>query len=321
MKLPGKTLLLVTLLFAVVNGIIFFNRNNGFEYTRYTTHSRLYPANPGPSFFHKWNRYNQRFSTKELEQGLILLNRYTGIDTVAAEENKVIRIGAWLYKTFQQQVGKPGDSLSGLTPLALYTSLAANKSKLLWCGQFQAMVGFFCTAAGLTNRYVEIVPVGKGSNDGYHEVNEVWLTGIKKWVMTDATRNFLLVSKDNVALSAAEYLDYRLEEKPGSFLITRYNASINGTDTGLYDAPADNYFNKNYALRYYLTTNLAEVYTPVERLKRYILADPWYEMYRPGFRGSSFLFRVKQFFFFGFLLWVLFLAAYWLFSGKRSNEN
>jgi len=184
--------------------------------------------------------------------------------------------------------------------------LTANRERHLWCGHFQRMFGFFCTAAGLQNRYIEIVPVTDSVNAGYHEVNEVYLPSTKKWVMVDITRNYFLISKYDQPLSAAGYLDYRLQGPDENLVITCFDSdTILARALSKEKFPTDIYFNKNYFLRYYLNLDLSEVYSPVQKIKRYILSDPWYEIYSPAMSHSNFLFRVKQFFFFGFLVSVL----------------
>ena len=193
---------------------------------------------------------------------------------------------------------------------------------MLWCGHFQRMFGFFCTAAGLQNRYVEIVPVKGSVNVGYHEVNEVYLPGTKKWVMVDITRNFFLISKNNQALSAAGYLNYRLQEQPETLLITCFDSdSILTKSLPMEKFSTDIYFNKNYLLRYYLNLNLSEVYSPAQKFKRYIFPDPWYEIYSPGLSHSDLFFRIKQFFFFGFLVLILMLLFNALKYKKRKSRQ
>ena len=306
MKLPRKLLLIITLLLGSANIFIFLKRNNGFEYIKYSGISELYPSDPGSSFFNKWDKYNRKFSTEEISQGLLLLNRFAGIDTLSADRDKVVNIAVWLYKSFHRQLGTPADSLSGLAPLLQYKSLVSDTEKQLMCGQFQAMFGFFCTAAGLKNRYVEVVPLSAANSSGYHEVNEVWLAEVKKWVMVDVTRNFLLFRKDSLVLSAAGYLDYRIQNQPQPILITRFDSSSGLAETTqIENLSGDNYFNKNYSLRYYLNMRLSEVYTPVSKIKRYVFGDPWYEMYSPGSQHPDFLFRIRQLFLSGFLLCLL----------------
>jgi hypothetical protein len=320
MKLSSKVLFIITLLFAAANIFIFLNRNNGFEYIKYSGIRDLYPASPDNSFLNKWNNHNKKFSKEELNEGLLLLNQFIKIDSITTDKKKVISIAAWLFKSFDKQLGTPADSLSRLAPLFQYRSLIAHKEKQLWCGQFQAMFGFFCTAAGLKNRYVEIVPVRAGHHAGIHEINEVWVNEIKQWVMADVTRNFLLINKDSQSLSAAEYLDYRCQNQLQSFLITRFDTALNAVQSvRIESSSVDNYFNNNYALRYYLNKSLSEVYTPAQKAKRYFLADPWYEMYSPGSGHSNFLFRVKQFFVFGFLVFLLLLLLRTIKYRKQKN--
>lgn len=307
MKFVPKWLLMVMILFAAANIYIFINRNNKFEYIRYSGMQELYPDEPRTSFLNKWNKYNEKFSNVELGQGALLLKEYTGIDTVSDEKEKIKKIAGWLYKSFYQQQGAPDVQLYGLTPIQQYNYLKTHSEGKLWCGHFQRMFGFFCTAAGFKNRYIEIVPVKDSVNAGYHEVNEVYLQGAKKWVMTDVTRNFFLISKNEHALSAAEYFNYRLGEQPESLLVACLAGdSISTKFLQEEKFQPDIYFNKNYFLRYYLNLNLSEVYSPFQKLKRYIFGNPWYEIYSPGLPHSNFFFRIKQFFFFGFLL-LLFL--------------
>ena len=311
MILRPKWLLSVIVLFAIVNVLIFLNRSNRFEYIKHSDIADLYPDDPGTSFLNKWNRYNISFSPAELGQGVSLLRKYTAIDSVQDEKDKIIRIASWLYKSFSQQQGIPDAQLSTLTPLQQYNYLKTQGKSHLWCGHFQRMFGFFCTAAGFQNRYIEIVPVNDSVNAGYHEVNEVFLPTTKKWVMVDITRNLFLISKDDQALSTAAYFNYRLHEQTETLLITCFeNDSILTKSLPKEIFLTDTYFNKNYFLRYYLNLNLSEVYSPLPKIKRYILGDPWYEIYSPGLSHSDFLFRVKQFFFFGFLVSLLMILFY-----------
>jgi hypothetical protein len=298
MKLQPKFLLTATIIFLTGNLLIFINRNKGFEYKKVSSLKELYPSNPDNSFLNKWIRYNLRFSSAELNQGLTLLNKTIRIDTISNEERKIICIGGWLYNSFRKQVGIPDDSMAKLSPLQQYHYLLIHKEKQLWCGNFQGMFGFFCAAVMLPNRYVEIAPMN--NNTDTHEVNEVYLSKIKKWVMIDVTRNFLLIRKNDQLFSTAEYLEYKLQHhEDGLFFSSADTSSVNKFYISPEINSADVYFNENHFLRYYHTLDLSKVYAFWPKIKRYFLAEPWYEMYVPGNRHSNFLFRVKQFFLFG----------------------
>jgi hypothetical protein len=311
MKLPGKFLLIITIIFAATNILIFIYRNKGFEYRKFSSHTELYPPDPGNSFQDKWKKANIQFSSVELDLGLALLNQTIGTDTISNVESKIMYIAGWLYNSFCRQLGRPDDSLAKQTPLQQYYYLSIHKEKQLWCGNFQVMFGFFCTAAGLPSRYIEIVPRDNNMNFDYHEVNEVYLAGIKKWVMVDVTRNRLLIRKDHQLFSAAEYLDHRLQNHASELFFVRADTASAYKMLLLQEKnPADKYFNENHLLRYYYTMDLSKVYAFWPKIKRYFLADPWYEMYEPGKKHSNFLFRIKQFFLFGMVTVIIVMVVY-----------
>jgi len=297
MKFRNKLFLIIAMLFIVSDLLIFIGRNSGFEYKKFSTEQELYPPNQDNTFLNKWTNYNKRFSREELDQGLILLNHAIRIDTISKEENKVIQIAGWLYHSFYKQIGTPGE-------------------KKLWCGNFQAIVGFFCTAAMLPNRYVEIAPTN--DNPDTHEVNEVYLTEIKKWVMVDATRNLLLARKDYRAFSAAEYFDYKLQKNGDGLSFIRIDTA-SGIYTTTQKDTIDKYFDEDHFLRYYYTLDLFEAYSFWPKMKRYFLANPWYEIYSPGEQHSNLLFRIKQFFFFGLIAMVAVLV--FLYSNAKPRTG
>ncbi|MGH2553071.1 MAG: transglutaminase domain-containing protein, partial [Chitinophagaceae bacterium] len=222
MKLFPKWLFTIIILFAFANVFIFIKRNNGFEYVKYAGIGELYPDEPGSAFLNKWNSNNQQFSNEELEKGSSLLKKYTTVNPDSDETEIILSIACWLYKSFYQQQGNPDSILSGLTPLQQYNYLQSGNDKKLWCGNFQRMFGFFCTAAGLKNRYIEIVPKKENTNSGFHELNEVYLDSKKKWVMVDITRNLFLISKNVESLSAAGYYNYRLGTQHENLLKSGY---------------------------------------------------------------------------------------------------
>ncbi len=168
------------------------------------------------------------------------------------------------------------------------------------------MFGFFCTTAKLLNRYVEVVPGNNSIPADYHEVNEVYLTEIKKWIMIDVTGNILSIYKNHQPVSAAIYLDYMLQKQNDTFSVIRSDSISFHTETLLKGKFfPDNYFNQDHFLRYYHTMNLSEAYGSVPKIKRYIFADPWYEMYDSQKQHSNVLFRIKQSFIVGLMVCVV----------------
>lgn len=325
MKIPGKLLLSGLILCAGANLFIFINRNRGFEYRKFSNIDELYSPHADNNFLKRWTKPNERFTDAELQAGISLLKHEISIDTFQDEESKVIAIAGFLAHSFFRQLGAPSDSLSRLSPLQQYQYLARNKSAGLWCGHFQAMFGFFCTAMGLSNRYIELVPVNNDIPRDIHEVNEVYLAKAKNWVMVDVTRNILLVRGKGHILSAAQYLDLGMQAWDDTLEFVRPDTTAGKGVVAIRQfSSRDNYFNKNYLLRYYIETDLSKVYAPQEKIKRYILAHPWYEQYDPGNQHSNFLFRVKQgfiFLFFGLLLLFVGKAIMGTIKRKKISRN
>lgn len=321
MKIPDKLIVAIIIVFGVVNVLIFINRNKGFEYRKFPSYKELYPSNSISTFLEKWTKPNKQFTSKELNEGLILLNEKIGLDTISGEENKILRIADWLYSSFYKQLGTPDSSLLVKRPqLALYHYLSAHKEKQLWCGHFQAMFGFFCTAAGLPNRYIEIIPGENNIAHNSHQINEVYLAKMKKWVIVDVTRNRLLTKKNHELLSAAEYFHHKLKNHTDTLFFSQTSFdSVNGIFEMQEKNPSDKYFNEYHLLRYYHTMDLSKVYALWPKMRRYFLADAWYELYEPQRRHLNFLFRVKQFFLFGMAALIIALFFYRLRKQKVRN--
>ena len=128
--------------------------------------------------------------------------------------------------------------------------------------------------------------------------------------MVDVTRNLLLIKKNQRLLSAAEYFNYRLQKDTNTLFFVCTDTVVNRKFMSQQKNIADIYFNEDHFLRYYIITDLSKVYTARSKIKRYFLADPWFEMYDPGKRHSNFLFRVKQFFLFGMMTLILWTFFY-----------
>jgi hypothetical protein len=213
-------------------------------------------------------------------------------------EGKLTSIAAYLFSEFHHQIGDPSALLRSLRPLQQLQLLKSDTSEHLWCGNFQAAVGYFCTAIGLPNRYVEITALPGTKNGGTHEVNEVYMENYKKWVMVDVTRNMLITKKNSIPVSAAEYFNFNLQDKPVKMQVLRSdnNNSFIFDTINAEKTQEDHFFNKNFFLRYYYMTDLKKVYRPVSKLKRYLFPDPWYAVYDPQNSFSNLRFRVKQIF-------------------------
>ncbi|GEM_PF-2843645 len=293
-----KTTRIVIVLLFIINLVIALNRNRGFAYVNALTTDDLNPAECNKECIEKWTKPNKKFLPAELENGRFILKKERVLDAAFSDEDKIMRIAGYLYSKFHRQAGQPSAKLNSLQPLQQLQLLSEDTTEKLWCGNFQAMIGFLCTAAGLPNRYVEITSFAEAPSGGTHEVNEVYLEKNKKWVMTDATRNMLLIKNGDTPVSASEYFQYNLQAGNTRLRVLK-TASNNSFifDTLMTETkPGDSFFNKNFFLRYYYMTDLQQVYSPLQKLKRYLLPESWYAVYDPQNNYSNTRFRIKQFF-------------------------
>lgn len=293
-----KTTRLIIVLLFIINLVIALNRNRGFAYVNALTADKLYPAECDMECIEKWTRPNKKFTPAELEHGRSVLKKEMAIDSAFSDEDKIVRISGYLYSKFHRQAGQPSAKLNSLQPLQQLQLLSKDTTEKLWCGNFQAMTGFLCTAAGLPNRYVEITSFAGALQGGTHEVNEVYLQKNKKWVMTDVTRNMLLIKNGDHPVSAAEYFQLSLQAGNSKLQVqkTASNNSIIFDTLMAKTKSEDSFFNKNFFLRYYYMTNLQQVYSPLQKMKRYLLPESWYAVYDPQNSYPNTRFRVKQLF-------------------------
>lgn len=289
-----RTAIISLVMLVVINIIIGVSRNAGFSYTPYYSLEKLYPPVCDENCISKWTSPDKRYSTIELAEGRKFLMEKTNIDNKTSPEEIIKQVGGFLYNRLISQMGVPGDLVRSLQPLQQLQLLLRDTTQKLWCGNFQAIFGFLSTAAGLKNRYVEII----GPEDT-HEVNEVFLPTYNKWVMIDVTRNKIMITgKELSLLSTAEYLNYQIKQEQDDLYIIKSKVGSPITfDTSVYKSgTADEYFTKNTFLRYYLEMDLKKVYSLPAKIKRYVTTDPWFWVYDPVNKKSNLLFRIRQFF-------------------------
>jgi hypothetical protein len=308
----------ITIALLCINVLIFLFRNHGFEYKQYFSASSI-GTDCDESCIKKWNQPASNFSTVDLTEAHTLLQQNINIDSISSPENKLTAIGAWLNNELSYETGNKSDSVNALPALKQYYCFKNNRQFSYDCGNFQPIVSLFCTSVNLPCRNfqnIQIPAVGL-ANDS-HVAIEVYLKEYKKWVLTDPYQNHLLVKKNNIPLSASEYLDYNIAGGNDTVCIIKQAAGRAIIDTV---TPArfkeDAYFNKNYTLYFYKETGEKSVYSFPNKLKRYFWPSSWYEVYAPQQKNTNLLFRIKQVSAILLTGWLSFL----LFRTVRKHKN
>jgi len=291
MKVWRNKITILFFLVSVINLIIFFYRDK-FIYHKYATRSSLYSEDTL-----KWKKLVYDYSNQELIEGKKILDGLLNLNNKPTS-SKVLEIGKLLYRRFHKQIGIPSASLSAGTILDQFKILDSSSSEHLWCGNFAAMLAFFCWSEGIPCRYIEIINPGD-----HHVVNECYLKETKEWVMSDITTNHLLLFNKNKdkfenLLNTRDSLTDPLQ----SFEAADDKIIVNSFQRDFYGK----YFGEGNTINYYYRINNFELYKPTEKIRRYFLPTAWYEEVNKD-PVSNFYFYLKQFF---ILLWLICLIFF-----------
>lgn len=308
----------ITAALLCINGLIFLFRNNGFEYKQYFSNS---PTVTGcdESCIKKWTKPASNFSTADLAEAHTILQQSINIDSISSPEKKLIAIGAWFKNELSYETGSKSDSVNALPALKQYYCFKNNQQFSYDCGNFQPILNLFFTSVNLPCRNFQNIQIPAAGLAGDSHVSiEVYLKEYKKWVLTDPYQNHMLVKKNNIPLSASEYLDYNIAGGKETVYMIKQTAGQAFTDTVTTARfKEDGYFNKNYKLYFYKESGEKSVYSFANKLKRYFWPSSWYEVYAPQQKNTNLLFRIKQVSAILLAGWLIFL----LFRSVRKQKN
>ena len=296
-------LFLIFFLLTIINTIISIKRDE-FAYQPYRSYDDLYRKCDAACVL-KWQQFNLSYPPEEYEQISQILKEKQIIQKDSNTLQQVLKIASFLQRSFSDQKGTPSADFLSLSPLKQFYALNQTNIKL-WCGNFAVLLNYFCGAAGITSRYIEIF-----NDTNHHVLNECYIPELKRWVMVDVYSNLLLVQNDKL-----EYLDLQrfMEQarKNDSFIyIGVKNDSLHHSPFQ-YDHPE---FDLNYNIHanspvyYFYQIDLNTVYSTSNKIKRYFSTNSWYEIYSKENRGN-YKFYVKLFM---FIVWIL-TSIGWLFS-------
>ena len=284
MKLRKKYL--IFLFFSLINGLIFLFRDH-FAYHRFANTTALY-STPGKN----WKKFPKDYPKEELSEASKIIDSNIHLANLSVQQ-QVLAIGNFLYNRFAHQIGRPSEKTIAATPLADYKLHIANDTLKLWCGNFANMFAYFCWSKGITCRVIEIMNPGD-----HHVFNECYLPESNQWMLVDITFNHLQIT--NSAKSGIENFQSLKNVKHDTLMVFRAgDPSIQKErfDNDFYDR----YLKNGPPVYYYYRTNLAEIYKPLEKIKRYFLPVAWFEEMN-SHKKNNLLFYLKEFF---ILLWIL----------------
>lgn len=288
-----KTVLFLFLLLSILNGFIFYFKDR-FQYIPYASYNKLYkPCND--DCLKKWHQYVIPYGTQELQTASHIAATFDSSKTSTLD--KIVSISQHLYEKFHAQNGKPSEAVNSATPIGTYHILSSNKREELQCGQYAQMFSFFCWSQNIICRNIEIM-----RPDDHHVINECYVPELNKWVMVDVLSGFYLSRAQNQYLDIQQFLKVLETNQPIAVLISQNNKlqTVNLQE----NFPQVRYYYKSiYPFYYYYFTDLKMAYGRMDKLKRYVLPQSWFEVYTPV-KQWNILFYIKE----GFLiLWFLLL--------------
>ncbi|NTS42122.1 transglutaminase domain-containing protein [Flavisolibacter sp. BT320] len=287
----NKKLVYIFLIVSVLNLVVFVFRDF-FQYVPYTTYDYLYDrCDEGCK--QSWEGQGARFSQSELAAGRKILDSV--ILKYDPPATKASAIASFLYRSFNSQIGSPSAFIQTAQPLQQYLSLRADKNQELWCGNFGTMFFFFCRAANIPCRAIEIV-----NNGQHHIVNEFYDQNSGSWIFIDAMYNLSLV-KNNKGhyLNLIDFIEIvdSAGQNSASQMGGEWTSFVNKNKI------LRTYYSLQSLLYYYHDFDKEAVYSLSEKLKRYFLPVSWYKVYTK-LHKVNFLFFCKSAI---FLCWTLLL--------------
>lgn len=97
---------------------------------------------------------------------------------------------------------------------------AAAKGQGFHCGHYMVVQNAVMNAYGYVTRCLGSGPGVKGTNDGHHGMNEIWVNEFGKWVLSDAKFNHHF-EKNGVPLSALEVRDEVLKNDAADIVLVK----------------------------------------------------------------------------------------------------
>lgn len=270
----------------------FLNRNHFGNYTHQSSYNDFYPAGEiDHQSLTKWQKSFQQYSDDEKKTGKELSAREAGIEENEPVLSKTEKLGSWLIKSFwNYPAGQPSDSVDKLRPIELYKASKALQGPV-WCGTYGAIFLFFCACHHITCRYIESI----GGPD-HHVINECYIPELKQWIIVDLTHKILNATDEKGKyLNAGDIINMYKEDHTEKINVFYLKDSLS-TSTAMADnikTEWGQYLTIKNSLLYYYLIDLKTIYSTVQKIKRYLFPESWYEIYSEN-KNSNSLFFIRS---------------------------
>lgn len=296
----------------------FFLNQNSDERNRITIFRSLLPEKEIQNKLERWKHNKIQINDNELI-GLkhVLLNQIK-IKPLDNNFTKAQKIAQYLCFYISNSKGSPSIKTKHLSVYEQY--LSALDHNKIDCGIYANIFSLFASQAGITNRIVEMKHNYGTFNDNIHVFNEYYIDEQQKWATTDIMlNNIAYINSEGELLNAVQLNNTSIANNSVSVLKSRTNLA---SPDSLIKIPFSNlsqdffyYYYYDRDLHFYYNTNLKEVYSNVEKAKRYFGKNVWEEFYSDVKIVDNKMFYIKQLFFY-FFLFFLFITIVTYFIEK-----
>lgn len=156
----------------------------------------IYCSLPGPqikvSEYKTWTKGIEAFTDKDIKNAHTFLRENTRAFSATTDSARLMEICKVISALRPNSHGMKAAEASALSPLQQLQLARQNKVNLN-CGNYSAMIYFFCSILHLPNRLVTFSGPAGNWQYGVHYYNEIYLREKQQWVLCDGLSNTYMV--------------------------------------------------------------------------------------------------------------------------------
>lgn len=155
----------------------------------------IYCNLPGPqikvSSYNTWTKGIESFTKEEVKNGDEFLKKNTAAFTANTDSGRLMEVCRLISKLRPNLHGMKAEEALVLSTYAQLQLAMQNKVNLN-CGNYSALIHFFCSLLHLPNRLITFSGPAENWRYGVHYYNEIYLRQKQQWVLCDGLSNIYM---------------------------------------------------------------------------------------------------------------------------------
>ncbi|WP_317897270.1 hypothetical protein [Aurantibacillus circumpalustris] len=278
-------------------------------------------GNIGARSISQWQKTSPFTTTEETRLARKLISENVSLQKGDSTLIKVKKISAFLLKTLDAHRGIPGDTMNTVSPWVAYNLAIQSKSQI-WCGDFTSILSFFLSTESIVTREVCF----EGKLDSIylagHNLNEVYVPELKKWVLADLTSKAIFITHNSEYLNLLDFYALHKNNAADIEVQTFENDSLFVSDYTEFKGFYDHYLSVAPQFVYYYSKHFdANLYSFRSKWMRYFFKDATFATYSGNSDVDNEKFYVKQMAAITLKLFSLYLIVLYLIIGIQKKQN